>query len=572
MNFIKKYSYKSILIYTISLFLILIFTLFITINYFHTVDEITELTSEQQENNLKLLNNQIESQVSFVEGQSVILGRQRRLQNVIRGNASYYEMNILSTDISNIVYTSPLIDSAEVYFNGTLPPQYEDRPVKYGKLDGLEDSIMLNILGDDNAKWIGIREFQLHDHSKTVISYAKKLRNFRGEVHALLVMNIDPLFLNNSLSEFSDTSDILLINRHDQVLASSGNYVIGSYYSSPFDLNNADNSVHQSPDNELVVLSDFPNMDWQTVNITPADYLTRTSKRISFNMLVISLILIVLALMLAMLFVSRLTYPFRILINLMNDYKLNRTIQKIPTDYNNEFGRIFEVYKNLIERNEYLLKKVISNHKMQKRSEMKALQANINPHFLYNTLDQLNWRAIGNDDEEMSNMIELLGEMLRIGLANGKSIITVEEEAQYLDKYLQLQSIRLNDNLNYKIHIDDTIKDSFIPKLTLQPFVENSIIHGFNKVNGGTLDVNITDSGENTISILIDDDGSGAETFDKTSKKNTGGYGIKNVRERLNNYYNKTIQMKISNKLPHGVRVLIEIPNIKDKKDMSVLN
>ncbi|WP_343753986.1 sensor histidine kinase [Alkalibacterium iburiense] len=532
----------------------------------------TQLTANQQKSNLLLLNSQIEEQLANIEGQSVILGRQSNLNDVVRGNASYFQMNTLTNEISNIVVTSFLIDSFELYFDAPIPPPREDTPVKYGSLQNMDDKNIFNILGDDNVKWVGIREFAKFEDSRTVISHARKLRNFRGDVHALLIINLDPTHLTEWLTSFVNTSELVLLNEHDQVLANTSSSLLGNFYSVPFEVTDDTVPTFERVDNDLVVGSRLSFNDWKTLSVTPYSYLTSTSREIAINMIFVSIIMVLVALLFGLLFISKLTYPLKQLIDLMEEYKLNRTIQKIPNDYDNEFGKIFDVYRNLTARNEYLLKKVITHYRRQKVSELKALQANINPHFLYNTLDQLNWRAIENDDDEMSHMIELLGEMLRIGLSKGESVIPIEKEVEYVKKYLELQSIRLEDKLSYTIHVDDDIKNSFIPKLTLQPFVENSIVHGFSDSRHGRIEIAVNKTNSNDIVITLIDNGIGAENFQKESKTSTGGYGIKNVKERLKNYFENDVSICIENHSDSGVMVEIIIPNIKNIDKMSVIN
>lgn len=555
----------------ILIFLGVIFTIFISINYFNTVGEATNLTAEQQRSHLTLLNDQIEEQLASIEGQSVVLGRQNNLNDVVRGNASYYQMGLLTTEITNVVVTNYLIDSIELYIDSPLPPAREDTPVKFGSLSDIEDSDLMNNLGDDNVKWLGIRQFELFDESRNVITLARKLRNFRGEVHALLLVNINPTELNNWLASFQNQSDLLILNDQNEILASTNESPLAEVYALLIELDTPNQPVHQIVDDNLIVANRLASPAWTTLSITSYDYLTNTSREMALGMTLVSIIMISLALVGSMFVITQFTAPFNQLINLMKDYKLNRTVQEIPDDYENEFGEIFDVYKNLIERNEYLLNEVITHHNQQKIAELKALQANINPHFLYNTLDQLNWRAIENDDDEMSHMIELLGEMLRIGLSKGESVIPIEREVAYVEKYLELQQIRLENRISYSLEVEENIKDSYIPKLTLQPFVENSIIHGFNNMDCGHITIKVLESADETITITIKDTGEGAETFEKSSNTDTGGYGIKNVRERLDTYYNYQAKIYLANAKDKGVIVKIVIPNITNVDGFQIL-
>lgn len=543
---------------SISAFLFIIFASYITLNYYQVTNETIRSTAETQENNLQLLNTQLENQLSHIEGQSVTLSRQNTLNRILRDNTSHYQRNILNMEISNVAYTDSLIDSVELYYDGVLPPQRENQPVKYGSLTSPSADSLMDTLGDKNVSWIGMRDFSLYGNKWPVISHARKLRNFKGEMHALMLMNINPLALSEWLAQFSNNSVLLLLDQNNQVLASTDIGLIGGQYL--FDRKQT-NLFPRSKEESLVVMNEVASNNWKIISLTPYHILTETSRSITENMIIISIIVSLITILAAILLISKVTSPLKQLIHLMKHHRLNRDSQdQIPTDYENEFGEIFAVYKDLTERNKYLLKEVVTHHEIGKRAELRALQANINPHFLYNTLDQLNWRAIDNDDDDMSTMIELLGDMLRIGLSKGESIITIEREVQYVQKYLDLQKIRLKHKLSYSISLDPSISQAYIPKLTLQPFVENAIIHGFNEQETGHIAMTLKKEDPSTISIMIQDNGSGATTFEKKHTKATGGYGIRNVSERLDNYFNEKVDLTLENHPVEGVLVTIRIP------------
>lgn len=529
------------------------------------------MTAEQQQTNLTLMNQQIEEQLRYVENQSVVLSRQSSLNNVISGARSYYQVNSLTTDFSNVIYSNASLHSIEVYMENT-PPHNIQSPVRYGELSEQENSLWHDLLNDRNTDWVGIREVEMIHGVDRIISYARMIRSSRGEIEAVLVLNLDPLIVENWLRSFESSSTLYLINEDNHILASTDFRLPGENYHLPFerDEENELNTLYQRVDDELFVTSKIYPYEWQLIGVTPYDTLTETSRELAFNMIIISMVIIAITIMITAVFTKKLTSPIRKLTNLMKEYQLKKTIQKIPDDYQNEFGQLFNVYKNLISRNEKLMDSAIQHYRQQKRAELKALQANINPHFLYNTLDQLNWRAIDSGDDEMSQMIELLGEMLRIGLSNGENIITIEEELHYAEKYLELQMIRYDGQFSYQINIEQNTKRYYLPKLTLQPFIENSIVHGLQEIKDGKITICVSNNGDN-LDIFITDNGRGAKTFEKISRKKTGGYGIQNVKERLDNYFSYQAKLKLSNKKDGGVQVQLTIPKISNKEKLSTL-
>ena len=206
----------------------------------------------------------------------------------------------------------------------------------------------------------------------------------------------------------------------------------------------------------------------------------------------------------------------------------------------------------------------------EKESELAALQAQINPHFLYNTLDSLYWQATEAGNDEIAESILSLSSLFRLTLNQGRSIITVEKEFELVREYLKIQKMRFPRKLNYELHIADEIKDAKIPKLIIQPFVENAIVHGFENVSKPCkLTITGTRTGDR-IHFEIKDTGVGMkqEQIDALwenepvnySKQRIGRYAIKNIRERLQLKYHEQYILKIESTVGEGTTVILEIP------------
>lgn len=532
-----------------------------------SVNEIIDLTARQQETNLELIKRNIEEKLTSIENNSVVLARQSSLHEVIHGNHSHFQRNALTLDFSNSVYSNGDIHSIEIFMENP-PTNNIQNPVRYYNINEAYETNWIGSLDKQIATWIGIRPIEMMAGNEVVISYARILKNSRGHVQAILVLNLDPLIVENWLRSYPNDSILYLINENQHILASTDYKSIGENNDIQIETESNQATTHFTQDEQLIVSSEIKPYNWKLIGVTPYSELTKSSNQVARNIVLFSFILLLVFLIGMSFIINQLTKPIHQLTKLMNDYKLNRTNQIIPNDYTNEFGKLFHGYQNLINRNERLFNSLIKQYKSQKRAELRALQANINPHFLYNTLDQLNWRAIERGDDDMSLMIELLGDMLRVGLSNGEAIISIEDEVNYVEKYLKLQSIRNKESFRYHFNIDKQALHAYIPKLTLQPFVENAIIHGLANKNNGLITITIHQQ-EDHIVLSIKDNGSGAQSFQKSRKKmKTGGYGIRNVKERLNHYYNYKAKIFLSNRSEGGVEVKITIPKVTDKSDL----
>lgn len=571
-KFLNKYSFKLVLFLSLSVFFIVILSTTIYVNYRVSINEIVQLSASQQKTNLDLIKENIEQKLLSFEANSVVLSRQSSLYEIINNRTSYYQESLLTTDFSNLVYSTGDLHSIEIFMNNP-PTNNIQNPVRYYPLEEAEASNWIHLLTGKNTAWIDIRSIEMFSGDEPVISHARKIINSRGQTQAILILNLDPLIAESWLRSYPNDSTLYLINEQSHILASTNQTDIGENYisSAEFEHTSDQNEPDLTNKDEVVVTSDLLSFDWQLVAATPYEQLTESSKQASQKILLFSLIITIFVLIAIYLLIKQLTKPIHQLTHLMNSYQLNRTTQEVPDDYKNEFGQLFSGYKNLITRNENLYNSLIEQYNKHKRAELKALQANINPHFLYNTLDQLNWKAIERGDDDMSEILELLGDMLRTGLSNGESILTIEDEVEYVKKYLKLQIIRKQGTFRYHIDLNDQISHALIPKLTLQPFVENAIIHGLQDIEGGFITITIDEKDEDIL-ISIKDNGIGADSFSKNDNQiKTGGYGIKNVKDRLNSYYNYNATISLMNRSEGGVEVLLIIPKVFDKNTFSYL-
>lgn len=209
-----------------------------------------------------------------------------------------------------------------------------------------------------------------------------------------------------------------------------------------------------------------------------------------------------------------------------------------------EIQKIADQFNSMIHKISLLIDEVKEATVKQKEAEIRALESQINPHFLYNTLDTINWMAMDKDEHEISSMINSLAKILRYGVDKSNAIVTLREEVEWLRQYIYLQQTRLKKSFECKTDIDESIMGCRIHKLLLQPFVENSILHGFSGKKGRCiLKISIKDRDDH-IEIKIEDNGIGMsqDMVKKFNDKelrdeNLDHIGIENVQSRMEMYY-----------------------------------
>ena len=226
-------------------------------------------------------------------------------------------------------------------------------------------------------------------------------------------------------------------------------------------------------------------------------------------------------------------------------------------------------FNHMTEDLESLVTRIQEEQQNLKNMELKLLQAQINPHFLYNTLDTIVWLIEGGKNQEAMDMVMALSEFFRILLSKGRDFISIREEERHIRSYLEIQQFRYGDILEYEIRIDPVIYDCRILKMTLQPLVENSIYHGIKPKRGkGKILVEALRQGDR-ICLSVSDDGVGmtGEELERVRKglykvedQNDGGFGIANVFERIRLNYGDSYGLRVDSAVGKGTKVSIEIP------------
>lgn len=263
--------------------------------------------------------------------------------------------------------------------------------------------------------------------------------------------------------------------------------------------------------------------------------------------------------------------PLSRLYNSMNRFKEGDFSQQVSVSGNDEITELSETFntmvrdiKNLIDRNYVMVLR-------ERESELTALQAQINPHFLYNTLDSLYWQAMDVGQLGLSEDILSLSELFRLLLSSGQGEIPVDRELSIVSHYLNIQKMRFSRKLDYSIDVSEEVLSQPIPKLVIQPFVENAIVHGLeHKDKQGKLRVTGRLSG-GMICFTIADNGAGMtgeqlnrilspEEDPRYAKQRIGHYAIRNVKERLDLRYGGRFSLDIESAEGKGTTVVIKIP------------
>lgn len=265
----------------------------------------------------------------------------------------------------------------------------------------------------------------------------------------------------------------------------------------------------------------------------------------------------------------------------LNDLgKAMKTVQdenfetQLDSDRRDEIGELNESFNYMVNKINLLIREVYQEKLAQKNAEIEALQAQINPHFLYNALDSVNWMLIDRGEMDISEIIVSLGKLMQYCIDTDNALVTLDQEYQYIQDYLCVQKNRLESRLQYSLEIEQPLRELLVPKLILQPLVENSIRHAVEPYEK-PVHISICSFMQNgKINISVSDNGCGmkAEQIEKLqqSEKHGGksGIGVPNVVRRLKLFFGEDSELKIESGPGLGTTMTIVIPATTDTKGM----
>lgn len=321
-----------------------------------------------------------------------------------------------------------------------------------------------------------------------------------------------------------------------------------------------------------IIYNTVPDIGWKIVGVFSINETTKVVSKVQGFTLIIAIITLIISLIVSLFFANTITKPLTKLKTLMGNVEERRFDLRFHSKYNDEIGQLGNSYNKMIQEVEELIDLVYQEQKSKREAELKILQAQIKPHFLYNTLDTIQWMASEYKAHKIIEMVNALTTLFRIGLNKGNEFITVEEEVEHIVSYLTIQMTRYESKIEYQMDVDETVKNHQVLKLILQPLVENAIYHGIrNKRGKGKISISI-DKKDDKLLFSVRDTGIGLET-DALNKlnhslKNMGGdhkgYGLFNVNERIMLSYGSQYGLEVFSEYGTGTTVIAILPIINN--------
>lgn len=316
----------------------------------------------------------------------------------------------------------------------------------------------------------------------------------------------------------------------------------------------------------------IPNSpNWYLCTLVNKAELYKDTRILNESLISMWILLLVVAISVSYFVSNAATKRIAVLSSAMEDVRKGNLDTKIKLPGNDELSNLSDDFNAMVVDIKELMNQSYEHQKEKRQRELQVLQSQINPHFLYNTLDTLQWKALEYGAHEMADLIMSLSSFFRISLSKGREFITLERELEHVKSYLSIQQHRYRDILNYEISCDEGLYKLFLPKILIQPLVENAIYHGIKpNLKRGNISINIFEEHEN-LKIVVEDDGVGIpeeklkNIMDNLDKHMTSSnYGLYNVSQRIYLHYGDKYGLNIESRENIGTRITVSLPMIEE--------
>ncbi len=583
MNLMKKLLVSYVIVLIIPLLLL---TFFSYAHVSRTLIEQFQYSSDMSLQQTSIYLNRIQSDIIDSSEQ---IAYNKMFTDTYNQNASanalleHFEDYTTVRNIAEGIFPSDALYSVEIYTNGKYVLEQSDgtKGISFISLENdfarEADARLAKFRGE--ILWLPPRTTKTVFTSQetpviTGIRYIKSTKNYKNI--GILAVNVQQQALNDivSRSPILSNSLSLLFDGSGNILAVSDHKLFQDYsISSELILENialCQTSFQINSHTMLLNYAPIGESDWTLVSLIPYDEMLKTSTNTRNRMILIMLAVSSLFCFVAY-FISRLiTKRIRFLATRMKKAQFDNYAAIPSSGGTDEVSDLINSYNHLLNKINHYAESQYQLGIELKNTELKALQAQINPHFLYNTLDLLHWLALDYGASEISEIVSLLSKFYKLSLSKGMEVVTVKDAVKHIEVYVKLQNFRFDNSIQLNLNINPEMNNYGILKLLLQPIVENAILHGIleKEIQEGTITIT-GDVADHTLCFTIADNGIGMTSEQIERLMNPGeaadttashGYGIQNVIKRIHLYYGEEYGLSYESRPNEGTRVFLSVP------------
>ncbi len=590
----QKLSIQTLIALSYSIAIVMIVSIIGIVSYLITMRTVDENTNEYVFQLVNQINYDIEYYLKNIENSL----------NTIKSNEEIYQFfagdQADSTDyIGNILsdFLVSRVDAVNVFLvrkdgkiivnsggyelkESVLMSDSTISPVLLQEL-GMEESLF----GESDRMFISNAHIQnlIVDRYKWVVSCSMSINDqVTGEFLGMAVIDlnfklIDDMLNNVSLGEkgymfiIDEAGNIIYHPKHELIYSGIRDESIQIIVDAK------DGQVSSEEDNRVkkYIISSSDYSGWKVVGAVYEDELNpydQVTQQIYTVLIGLSLVL---AILISILISRSFLHPIKDLSDGMHRFKHGDLDAEVNIHEENEFGELADSFNDMTKRIKSLVETNKQTEKAKRKYELKSLQAQINPHFLYNTLDSIVWMAEAQMNREVVEMTDSLARLFRISINRGSEFVTLAQEIEHIESYLKIQKLRYGEKLNYEIKADPSLLTCRIVKIIIQPIVENAIYHGIKKLAGpGNIWIRVKDLGQN-LKIEVEDNGPGMDeealgrvlNHNANSSTSKGGIGVYNVDQRIKLYYGHEFGVSIESEVFEGTTVTMTLPKVFVKEE-----
>ncbi|HHV99588.1 MAG TPA: sensor histidine kinase [Clostridiaceae bacterium] len=588
---INNISFKSRVFIFCAGILMVYFSLFAFLTISISNRAIVDKAVKNAARELAIIEKSLLNLTSNVENYVRILTMDIRLQNQLEriknnddidliGNIEVEK--ILSTTISNVVQPVTYIAAASIISSkGNLANVgYVDNSSVSSVFD---DDLQRYITDNKSPVWTGLLKIRLKSNAgyENVFAIAKTIIGFdTGHILGTAVLylrekDVATIYLDNMVNK---NDKFYIIDEHKNIISTQDKSEL--YEKFDEDKYLGTHRLEDFPDGQsiirniggkqlLVTVMDFEKLNWKIISIIPIQEIASENKGITRLILIFGVICLFFAFALSYLFSYTISKPILKLVGTMKKIRSGNLQLRANFDAGGEIGMLRDGFNSLMDKINNLLEQICIEQKIKRENEFRLLQSQVKPHFLYNTIETIiSFIKLNLKDNAMMTA-KNLANFYRISLSKGNDLITIKEEIQLIESYLSIQKLRYIEYLDYSIEFDEEVLKYQIPKLTLQPLVENSIYHGLKeKDDKGLLTIKAFLE-QDTVKIEVLDDGVGmteeqiTRVLKRTSNdKKSNDFGLYSVDKRLKLLYGEQYGLSIESKVTEYTKVTINLPAI----------
>lgn len=546
---------------------------------------------------LQQVNDNIDKSIYEIDRMSSILGLDSDVQKILQKDKNRLISEVISDDdiikkkVSETTNLRPYLEGLFIFsYNGEV---YQESGMDYSIK---HDYIFTRSRWFSTMKNLNQKNYLMATHlqddiisegqSRKVFSYVKEINDIssRKPIGAILV-DMDTDVFKNILDNMNVTQyqDFLVVDNNKTILYDTKEEYISTQFRSPYIidvLKLKKGNLMESIDGHQVLVSFNTSTvtNWTVISIVPVSIMYKNITTLAYVIIIIIILCMLLAFIIAIYLGRNITKPISNLRSLMKKAESGDFDVSISVNTRDEIGELSLSFNRMLSKIKELIIKVYKTDILRKEAELNALQSQINPHFLYNTLQIMDMIAEKKGVVVISTICQALSDIFRYSINCGKEIVPLSSELEHVKNYINIQKLRFSDKFDIIYSINEELYNYKIIKLLLQPLIENALLHGIENKKGPCTIIVAGELKDNTIFITIQDTGVGMDEYQLEALRKSlsediihaeihgnapRSIGIKNVNARIKLYFGEQYGILINSELNVGTTISVVIPAIK---------